>query len=134
MTYGIVDVFGRVEGEQRVVVDVSRRAASCPRQKLATTLPRSTVLRAPVTAPDFDQINDAVGDHLGVDAEVLLVLEETEQRLRNAADADFNRGTVLDQRRDVLGDLPRHLRHFRRRHFQDRRLRRAPARQCRRRE
>ena len=63
-----------------------------------------------------------------------LSFKKAEHRLRNAADAEFDGGAVLHQRGDVFGNLPGRLGDFRRRHFQDRRARTAPARQCRRRE
>ena len=70
----------------------------------------------------LDQLDDVVGDHLGVNAEVFLVLEKTEHRLRDAPDAKFNRRAVLHQRGDVFGNLPGRLGHLGGRHFQNRRL------------
>ena len=81
----------------------------------------------------LDQVNDAVGEHLGVDAEVFLVLQERQQRLRNAPDAQLDRGAVLDQRGDVFGDLPGLLGVLRVAALRGSAPPTAPARQCRRR-
>ena len=47
------------------------------------------------------QINHAVGAHLGVDAQVALVGEAVQHRLRDAADAGLQRGSVGNQRGHV---------------------------------
>ena len=52
----------------------------------------------------FHQVDDAVGHHLGVDAEVLLVFEKREQRMGNAPNADFDRRAILDKRGNVQAD------------------------------
>ena len=50
--------------------------------------------------------DDAVGDHFGVDPEVLPVAEELDGRVGNAADAELQRRAVFDQAGHVLADLP----------------------------
>ena len=52
----------------------------------------------------LDQIDDAVREHLGVDAEVVLVVEAAQHGVRDCADAHLQRRAVLDQRGDVLAD------------------------------
>ena len=75
-------------------------------QKLADDL--AAVERLALAGDDagLDQVDDGVGEHLGVDAQVLLVLEELEHGLGDAADAELDRRAVLDQGGDVLADLP----------------------------
>ena len=73
-------------------------SASEPRAKVKTTLPGSSALRAPVTQTAFGTGRRAVGQHLGVDAEILTPLsassEQTAFGMR--ADADLQAGAVLD--------------------------------------
>ena len=53
---------------------LSTKSYSClvPRQKPAMILPGCRFLRSPLMTPRFDQVDDAVGEHLGVDAQVAL--------------------------------------------------------------
>ncbi len=78
-------------------------------QKLATTLPRLSVFLGAGDRAALDQVDDPVAEHLGVDAEVLLVAQALGQRLRHAADAALDRAAVLDQPGDVLPDPPQHI-------------------------
>ena len=104
----VVDVLGRVEGEQRVVVDVVVEPLGA-HAEAGDDLAAVERLAAAGDHARLDQVDDAVGDHLGVDAQVLLVLEELQHRLRDAADAELDGRAVLDQRGDVLADLARCL-------------------------
>jgi hypothetical protein len=52
----------------------------------------------------LDQRQDAVAQHLGVDAEVALVLQLHHHRVGNAAIADLQGGAVVDQLGHVLAD------------------------------
>jgi hypothetical protein len=54
-------------------------------------------------------VHDRVGEHLGVDAKIPLVVERPGRRLRDGADAQLERGAVRDQRGDVLADAPLNL-------------------------
>ena len=48
--------------------------------------------------------HDAVGHHLGVDAQVLVVEQEAEHRFRNAADAGLDGGAIGNQGGHVARD------------------------------
>ena len=50
------------------------------------------------------QRQHAVGEHFGVDAEVLMAAQLAENRIRNGPDAHLERCAVLDQRGAVLAD------------------------------
>ena len=52
----------------------------------------------------LDEIDHAVGEHLGVDAEVVLVEQAAQHRVGNRADAHLQRRAVGDERGDVLAD------------------------------
>ena len=119
----VVDVFGRMEREQRIVVHV---IVELLRAEAEAGDDFAAVNRLAVAGDGaaLDQVDDAVGDHLGVDAEVFLVLQKADHRLRDAADAELNGRAVLHQRGDVFGDLPGRLGDLGGRHFQNRRLRR----------
>ena len=119
----VVDVLRRLEGEEWIVVNV---IVNPPRAdgEAGDDFAMVRRLARAVDGARLDQLNNAVGDHLRVNAEVFLVLEEAKHRLRNAPDAELNGGTVFHQRGDVFGDLPGRLGDFSRRHFQNRRLRR----------
>ena len=45
----------------------------------------------------FDQVDDAIGEHLGVNPEVAFIMEAGEHGIRNAADTHLQRGSILDQ-------------------------------------
>lgn len=66
------------------------------------------VLNLPVMFP-LDQVEDPVGEHLGPDAEVLLVGQRLEGRVRDLTDPHLEGRAVLDQGRDVPPDLHRRL-------------------------
>ena len=102
----VVDVFRRMEREPRVVVDVVVEPPGS-HAEAGDDLALIERLAAPVDGARLDQLDDGVGEHLGVDAEVLLVLEVRHHRLRNRADAELDRRVVLDQGGDVFADLAR---------------------------
>ena len=58
----------------------------------------------------FNQLDDAVGKHLRVDAEVLLVFHARQRRIRNATDAHLQGRTILHQIGNQLPDLGLHVR------------------------
>src|SRR3954470_16456499 len=51
-----------------------------------------------------DQVDDRLGDHVGMDREIAAVEQVREHLVRHATDADLERRTVVDQPRDVGGD------------------------------
>jgi hypothetical protein len=114
----VVDVFRGMEREQRIIVHV---VVNLLRAEAEAGHDFAAINRLAVSGDGaaFDEFDDVVGDHFGVDAEVFLVLEEAEQRLRNAADAELDGGAVFDEGGDVFGDLPGRLGHFGRRHLQN---------------
>ena len=63
-------------------------------------------LAAPVDHPAFDEIDDDIGEHLGVDAEVALVHERRAHRRRDPADAHLDRGAIGNEIRHELPDPP----------------------------
>ena len=59
-----------------------------------------------MTTPASVQVDDAVGEHLGVDAEVAHAALEQQRadRVRHRADADLQARAVVDLGRDQAGD------------------------------
>ncbi len=75
----VVDVLGGVEGEERVVVDVVVQPPGAHAEAGDDLAPVDGLLGSG-DDPGLDQVDDGVGEHLGVDAQVLLVLEELDHR------------------------------------------------------
>ena len=63
----------------------------------------------------LDQVGDAVGDQLGVHAEVAVVAQLLEDGVGDPADADLQRGPVRHPLGDERADAPVRLAHLRRR-------------------
>ena len=59
--------------------------------------------------PDWMSVDHAIRRHFGVDPEVLVVAQQPEHRLGNAADPGLDGGPVGNQRRDVARDRLLHL-------------------------
>src|SRR5688572_9670638 len=59
-------------------------------------------LRIVIDNLSLDEIEDTIGEHLRVQAEVFAVFEVGEDRIRNRADADLQRAAVFDQAGDVF--------------------------------
>ena len=100
---GVVGVIAGMELDERVVVDEVVEAP-VPMTKLVTIRPGCTCLCRFVIDARLDQIDDAVREHLGVDAEVVLVEQAPQHRVRNRADAHLQRRAVVHQPRHVLAD------------------------------
>jgi predicted nucleotide-binding protein len=62
------------------------------------------MLQAVGNRASLGQINDAVREQLGVDAEVLLVRQAAQHGVRDGADPGLKRGAVLDEGRDIGAD------------------------------
>ena len=64
------------------------------------------VFAAPVTTSGLVEVDDAVGEHLGVDAEVAhaALHQERAHGVRHRADADLQARAVVDLARDQPGD------------------------------
>ena len=77
-----------------------------PIRNAVTILPAVALLARAGDDAGLDEIDDRVGEHLGVDAEVALVAERERGGGRDAADAQLERGAVGDELGDVLADPP----------------------------
>jgi hypothetical protein len=66
--------------------------------KLVTMRPGVHLLEAVRDDAGLDEVDHAVGEHLGVDAEVVLVHQRREHRVGNGADAHLQNGAVGDER------------------------------------
>ena len=57
----------------------------------------------------LDQLHDTVGEHFGVDAQVVLLLQEQQHGVGDGADAQLKRIAVPHQAGDVLANGPLHV-------------------------
>ena len=69
-------------------------------------MPRFRSLAAPGDDAGLDQVDHGVREHLGVDAEVLLVHQCLRRRRRDRADAELERRAVRHELGDVAADPP----------------------------
>ncbi|HEY2469414.1 MAG TPA: hypothetical protein VGI45_16455 [Terracidiphilus sp.] len=63
----------------------------------------------PVDHTFFHQVDNAVGTHLGVNAEIVLVFETMEDRFRDPTDSRLERGAIGNERGYMPGDVEMHL-------------------------
>ena len=75
-----------------------------PSAKVVTTLPGSRRLAGPGDHAALDEVDEPVGQELGVDAEVAVVAQAGEQGVRDRPDAGLDGGPVRDPLGDVGGD------------------------------
>ena len=75
-----------------------------PSANVVTTLFGRSVLRVSGHHALLDEVDDAVGEQLRVDAEVAVIAERGEDGVRDRADADLERRAVGDPLDDPLGD------------------------------
>ena len=102
----VVGAVDRAHLDHRVVVDEVVQPLRAHHEAV-TILPRLRSLRAPVTTPRLDQVDDAVGEHLGVDAQVAACRRGSwPTARRDGADAHLERRPVRDELGDVLADAP----------------------------
>ena len=99
----VVRLVTAVEGNQRVVVDEvehARRAANERGHHL------SGMNRLEAIGHDTfpDQVDQTVGEELRVHAKVVLVRQSCDQGVHDAADAELQRGTVVDEGGDLRAD------------------------------
>ena len=99
----VVDVADRPQLEGRVVVEEAVQPVGAEGEG-ADGLGPVEVLADAVDDAGLDEVDDAVGQQLGVDAEVAMVGEGGEDGVRGGADADLDRGAVGDAFGDVGGD------------------------------
>ena len=99
----VVGVVDRMHVDHRVVVDpvVEPLAAH---QEGGDDLARMERLGGAGDDPRLDQVEQAIGEHLRMDSEVALVIHGRQGSVGDAADAQLQRGAVLDQISDVLAD------------------------------
>ena len=101
----VVDVVDRQQLDRRVVVRGSRRAAGVPSAKVPTALVRLQRLRTPVDHARLDEVDDAVGEQLRVDAEVAVVRAALRSTAFGIAPMPaWMRRAVGDALGDELGD------------------------------
>jgi len=100
---GVIDVLGGVELHQRVVVGIVVELVA-PHQKAADQLPRVERLALVGDDPCVHQVDDAVGEHLCVYAEMAAVSQLGQHRVGDGTDPHLERGFVLDDPRHVLAD------------------------------
>ena len=74
--------------------------------KAATILPRLRSLREPLIDARLDEVDDAIGEHLRVDAEVLLVGEGRADGGGDRSDPELDRRAVGDQVGHEAADPP----------------------------
>ena len=115
---GVVDVFGRIEFEEGIVVDVIVKASGAH----AEAGDDFAVVEGFLCAGDsaaFDEVDNPVAEHFGVDAEVFFVFEVFGQRLRDSSDAALDGAAVFDEAGDVLADAAHNVVGFRDGDFDD---------------
>ena len=97
-----------MEGKRGIAVNV---VVEFPRAHAETRHDLPAIQRLPLAGDHagLDEVNDRIGEHLRVNPQILLVLQELQHRLGDPADAQFQGTPVLHQRRDELADLPRHV-------------------------
>ena len=76
--------------------------ASSPIQKVAMVIPVWMGLQALVTIPFFARSGRPIGKHFGMDAEISLSIQTTDNCLRNGSDAHLNSVAILDQFESVF--------------------------------
>ena len=99
----VVDIVHRHQRDGRVVVDIiidPLRAEGKGRDGNAAV----DLLAAVVHRAAGDQLDHRVGEHLGVDAEIVLFLQRHAGRVRDRADAQLDAGAVRDQLGDIAAD------------------------------
>ena len=104
----VVDIVDRQDLDGRVVVDEiidTLRAEGKRRDGLAAV----DLLFAVVDRAALDQLDHGVGEHLGVDAEVVLALERHAGRIRDRADAELQARAVRDKVGDEAADRLAHV-------------------------
>ena len=99
----IVHIAVRTKFKKRVFVD---ELVKPPRAQPEAhdDLVRMQRLSRPRNHAALDERNQAVGDNLAVDAEILAIVQIAQNRVRNPANADLERVAVFNQVGDVPGD------------------------------
>ena len=99
----------RWNSKTRVVVDEIEQQLGA-QHETRDHLVRVQGLALAVDHAGLDQLDHAVGHHFGVDAQVLVVVQQAEHGFGNAADAGLDGGAIGNQRRHVARDGAVHVR------------------------
>ena len=107
MVRHVEDVVGVPELHQRVFLSELNLGGGAAHQAGKDGLALVNGLSAAVDDAPFDEGEDAGRRHLGVPAEVFLIVEDAQARKVDArgADADLNGISVMDEAVDVFGNL-----------------------------
>ena len=100
---GIVGEVHRMDFQRRVAIHEAVELVGAESEG-SNHLARQVVLAPVCDGAALDQRQDAVADHLGVDAEVVLVRELHHHGVGDAAVADLQRRAVVDQVGDIFAD------------------------------
>jgi hypothetical protein len=112
----IVGVVGGVKLEDRIVVNEVEQALG-PQHEAGNDLVRVDGLPLVVDHARLNQVDHAVGEHLGVDAQVAMIAQQPKHGVGNPSDAGLQRGPVRNQAGDVARDGAMHAGDFVRLHF-----------------
>ena len=99
----VVDVADRPQLEGRVVVEEAVEAVGSEGEG-ADGLGAVEVLADAGDDARFDEVDDAVGEQLGVDAEIVVIAQRVEDGVGDGTDADLDRGAIGDALGDVGSD------------------------------
>ena len=100
----VVHIVHREDGDAGVIVDIVIDPLGAE-GKGGDALAPVDLLFAVVDRAALDQLHHGVGEHLGVDAQVVLVFQGRAHRVGDGADAQLDAGAVLDALGDQAADL-----------------------------
>ena len=100
---GVVHIVHRQDGDAGVVVDIIIDPLGAEGEG-GDALAPVDLLFAVVDRAALDQLHHGVGEHLGVDAQVVLILQGRAHRVGDGADAQLDAGAVLDPLGDQAAD------------------------------
>ena len=109
---GVIDIFGGVKLEEGVVVDVFVKAFGAHAETGDDFAVVDGFFGAGNSAA-FDEVDNPVAEHFGVDAEVFFIFEIFRERLGDSSDAAFDSRAVFDEAGDIFADAPHNVVCFR---------------------
>lgn len=101
---GVVDVIGGVQFDHGVVVRPVEESL-CAEEEAGDEFAAMDGFCFAVDHAGFDEIDDAIGEEFGVDAEVAFVSKRVEYGVGDGTDAELEGGTIGDGVGDVTTDL-----------------------------
>ena len=107
----VVGIVRRVHFECRIVVEELEQLM-CAGGETADDLAAVQRLVLAGDHAEPGELHHAVGEHLGVDAEIVLVRQHGEDGVGDIADAELERGAIGDQPFEVQGDVAHRLGHL----------------------